>query len=184
MGLITVSADSPKSNKSTIELTRNLHLLMPALQLQWVNFLDEFALCWGHNSQPWGDEHTNLCHIQSCISVCTNIIVLGTKKCTVHQHQFPMTAAYGFMVYHAQGQTIPYVFIDIAPPLTGTLSLCNVYVALSRGSGWKTIQLLWDFDEKHFQSSYDLQLIKEDERLEKLDQETKDWRAQIKRNFI
>jgi len=28
-------------------------------------------------------------------------------------------SAYGFMDYHAQGQTIPYVFIDIAPPPTG-----------------------------------------------------------------
>ena len=61
---------------------------------------------------------------------------------TVSRHQYPMTAAYGFTDYRSQGQTIPYVIIDIATPPTGSLSLFNLYVALSRSSGRTTIRLL------------------------------------------
>ena len=66
-------------------------------------------------------------------------------------------------------QTIPYVLVDIAQPPTGTLSLFNLYVALSRSSGRDSIQLLRDFDEGHFQRSHDTYLMDEDDRLEKLD---------------
>ncbi|KAG6328454.1 hypothetical protein ID866_10635 [Astraeus odoratus] len=36
------------------------------------------------------------------------------------------------MDYWAQGQTIPYIIIDIASPQTGVLNLFNLYIALSR----------------------------------------------------
>ncbi|KAJ7802932.1 hypothetical protein B0H13DRAFT_1671990 [Mycena leptocephala] len=39
--------------------------------------------------------------------------------------------------YRFQGQTIPYVLVDIAKPPTGTLSLFNLYVALSEARGEK-----------------------------------------------
>ncbi|KIM63640.1 hypothetical protein SCLCIDRAFT_734374 [Scleroderma citrinum Foug A] len=35
---------------------------------------------------------------------------------TVKRRQFPMTAAYAFTDYCSQGQTIPYILIDIATP--------------------------------------------------------------------
>ena len=54
---------------------------------------------------------------------------------SVRCRQFPMTAAYGFTDYHSQGQTLPYVIIDIVSPPTGGLDLFNLYVALSRSSG-------------------------------------------------
>ena len=54
---------------------------------------------------------------------------------TVRRRQFPMTAAYAFTDYRSQGQTIPYVIVDIATPPTGGLDLFNLYVALSRSSG-------------------------------------------------
>jgi hypothetical protein len=41
---------------------------------------------------------------------------------TVHRKQFPLTGAYAFTDYRAQGQTIPYVLVDIASP-TGGLNL-------------------------------------------------------------
>ncbi|KAJ7770381.1 hypothetical protein B0H14DRAFT_2383013, partial [Mycena olivaceomarginata] len=47
--------------------------------------------------------------------------------------------AYAFTDYRSQGQTIPYVLVDIASPPTGKLSLFNLYVALSRSSGRETI---------------------------------------------
>ena len=67
-------------------------------------------------------------------------------KKAVHRRQLPITAAYAFMDYRSQGQTLPYVIIDIAKPPTGKLSLFNLYVALSRSSGRHTIHLLRDFD--------------------------------------
>ena len=84
-----------------------------------------------------------------------------------------MTAAYAFTDYCSQGQTIPYVLVDIATPPTGGLNLFNLYVALSRSSGQSTIHLLHDFDEKSFQMSHRSELITEDNRLEELDAETK-----------
>ncbi|KAI0720528.1 hypothetical protein C8T65DRAFT_562128, partial [Cerioporus squamosus] len=63
-----------------------------------------------------------------------------------------MTAAYAFTDYRAQGQTIPYVIIDIAtPPPPGNLSLFSLYVALSRN------------------------LMQFDDRLRELDAATKIW---------
>ena len=85
-----------------------------------------------------------------------------------------MTSAYAFTDYRSQGQTLPYV-IDIASPPTGTLSLFNLYFALSRSSGRASIRLLRDFDDKLFMASHDPALVDEDERLESLNIETKLW---------
>jgi voltage-gated potassium channel Kch len=80
-----------------------------------------------------------------------------------------MTAAYGFTDYYSQGQTLPYVIIDIVSPPTGALDLFNLYVALSRSSGRSSIRLLRDFEDKLFLKSHDVALLAED-RLEKLDE--------------
>ncbi|KAJ7692560.1 hypothetical protein B0H17DRAFT_933878 [Mycena rosella] len=58
-----------------------------------------------------------------------------------------MTAVYTFTDYRAQGQTIPYVLVDIGTPPSGTLSLFNLYVAFARSSGRESIRLLRDFDD-------------------------------------
>lgn len=81
---------------------------------------------------------------------------------TVHRKQYPMTAAYAFTDYRSQGQTIPYVIVDIAPVPHGRLSLFNLYVALSRSSGRETIRLLRDFDEDDFKQPHDAYLMIED----------------------
>jgi hypothetical protein len=94
---------------------------------------------------------------------------------TVRRRQFPMTAAYTFTDYRSQGQTIPYVIVDIASPPSGTLSLFNLYVALSRSSGRSTIRLLRDFDDNLFKKPHDMALMVEDDRLDKLDKLTKVW---------
>jgi ATP-dependent exoDNAse (exonuclease V) alpha subunit len=94
---------------------------------------------------------------------------------SVRRRQFPMTAAYGFTDYRSQGQTLPYVIIDIASPPTGGLDLFNLYVALSRSSGRSSIRLLRDFEDKLFLKSHDVALLAEDDRLEKLDKVTKEW---------
>ncbi len=63
---------------------------------------------------------------------------------TVCRRQYPVTTAYGFIDYHSQGQTSPNVLTDIATPPLGTLTLFNLYIALSRSSERETIRLLWD----------------------------------------
>ena len=105
----------------------------------------------------------------------------STKKGQQHQRtikrrQFSVAAAYAFTDYRSQGQTIPYyVIVDIASPPTGTLSLFNLYVALSRSAGRHLIRLLRDFDDKIFKREHESQLIEEDIRLANLEMETKTW---------
>ena len=82
---------------------------------------------------------------------------------TITQKQLPITAAYALTDYHAQGQTIPTVILDLAPPPTSKLSLFNLYVALSRSSGRQTTQLLRDFNEKALMSPHIPELAAEDD---------------------
>ena len=96
-------------------------------------------------------------------------------KRSVCRRQFPMTLAYAFTDYRSQGQTIPFVMVDIATPPTGGLSLFNLYVALSRSSGRLTIRLLRDFDNTTFMQLHSASLLQEDDRLDKLDALTKSW---------
>ncbi|KAF8673089.1 helicase family, partial [Rhizoctonia solani] len=101
---------------------------------------------------------------------------------TVERWQFPITPAYAFTDYRAQGQTIPAVLVDIAtPPTGGGLNAANIYVALSRSSGRKTIRLLRDFDENIFAKPIDYNLMKEDERQEELDKKTEHWWTSMER---
>ena len=98
---------------------------------------------------------------------------------TVRRRQYPITAAYAFTDYRSQGQTLPHVIIDIASPPTGTLTLFNLYVALSRSSGRDSIRLLRDFDENLFKRSHDTALMDEDDRLEELNRVTLLWWERI-----
>ena len=102
-------------------------------------------------------------------------IRMDGKARTVTRTQFPITRADSFTDYRTQGQTIPYVVIDIAPPPTSGLSLFNLYVSLSRSSGRETIRLLRDFDDAMFLQVHEPELIDEDERLEEMDTTTKEW---------
>ena len=86
-----------------------------------------------------------------------------------------MTAAYGFTDYRSQGQTLPYVIVDIAKPPSGGLDLFNLYIALSRSSGHETIRLLRDFDDQMFLKTHDVALLAEDDQMERLDRITKEW---------
>lgn len=98
---------------------------------------------------------------------------------TVKRRQFPMTNAYAFTDYRAQGQTIPYVIVDIAKPPSGALNLFNLYVALSRSSGRETIRLLRDFEDTLFMCSHAPDLLAEDDRLLLLDAETESWWSRV-----
>jgi hypothetical protein len=98
----------------------------------------------------------------------------GNKK-TVTRLQVPMTAAYAFTDYRAQGQIISDPIIDIGRPPTNELTPFDAYVALSRGHGRESIRLLRDFDDRLFTQHPSEYLRIEDERLRKLDRETEDW---------
>jgi hypothetical protein len=54
------------------------------------------------------------------------------QRRTVLQRQFPISPAYAFTDYRSQGQTISHVIVDLASPPAGSLSLFNIYVALSQ----------------------------------------------------
>ncbi|KAI0253861.1 hypothetical protein BJV78DRAFT_1122426 [Lactifluus subvellereus] len=101
----------------------------------------------------------------------------GKVRRNVVRRQFPITPAYAFTDYRSQRQTISHVIVDLASPPSGSLSLFNVYVALSRSSGRSTIRLLQDFDNELFAHSFDPDLLQEDERLEALDRQTEVGRA-------
>ena len=73
------------------------------------------------------------------------------NKITVNRTQLPLTLAYAFTDYRAQGQTIEPVVVDIGPPPHGCLTPFNIYVALSRATGLDNICLLRDFDQRLFQ---------------------------------
>jgi len=94
----------------------------------------------------------------------------------VNRLQFPITGAYAFTDYRAQGQTIPFVIIDIGKvPTGGTLNLFNLYVALSRSKGRDTIRLLRNFDDGMFLKAHTPVLTEEDKRLAELNKKTKEW---------
>lgn len=87
---------------------------------------------------------------------------------TIRRLQYAMTGAYSFTDYRSQGQTMPVLIVDIAPPPTGgALNIFNTYVALSRSSGRDTIRLLRNFKEELFldPDNYPESLQIEDERL-------------------
>ena len=82
------------------------------------------------------------------------------------------------MDYCSQGQTITYVLVNIAPPPKDTLSLFNLYVALSRSSGRDTtFRLLCDFDDEHVQEIPQPSIVVRSqlEQLEKMNSETEAW---------
>ena len=122
---------------------------------------------------------TTLSHLEGVIPIqhvsCHMQIKVNGKSRTVIRTQFLITGADSFTDYCAQGQTIPYVIIDIAPPPTSGLSLFNLYVSLSCSSRHKTIRLLWDFDDEMFLQAHEPELIDEDERLKEMDKITGEW---------
>ncbi|KIL62628.1 hypothetical protein M378DRAFT_80921 [Amanita muscaria Koide BX008] len=95
------------------------------------------------------------------------------KTVTITRRQLPLTPAYAFTDYRAQGQTIDCVIVDLGRPPTGKLTPFNAYVALSRSSGRDTIRLLREFDEQLFTTAPSEALEAEDRRLEWLNGETR-----------
>jgi len=91
----------------------------------------------------------------------------------VVRKQFPITPAYAFTDYRAQGQTIPCAIADIAPPATGSLSLFNIYVTLSRVPSRDRIRLLRYFrEEMLLNKSFPPELKVEDARISELHRNT------------
>ncbi|KAJ7262358.1 hypothetical protein C8J57DRAFT_1071276 [Mycena rebaudengoi] len=59
------------------------------------------------------------------------------KKHNIKRRQLALTGGYVFTDYKAQGQTMGYILIDLAPPPRGVLTPFNAYVALSRSHARK-----------------------------------------------
>jgi hypothetical protein len=94
------------------------------------------------------------------------------RKGTVHRKQLPITAAYAFTDYKAQGQTLQPVIVDIGNPPSGGLNAFNAYVAISRGRSRETLRLLRDFNSSIFTKHPSVDLAECDKRLDILDKET------------
>jgi len=110
-------------------------------------------------------------------------ITLGKKAKTVTRLQYPVTAAYSFTDHRSEDHwTITRVIVDIASPPGGKLSLTlfNLYVALSRSSGREMIRLLQDFDGENFLEVHEPELTLEDERLDLLANTTKLWWKELR----
>jgi hypothetical protein len=114
------------------------------------------------------------------ITICLKKPDGTTLRRSVQRHQFPMTLGWAFTDYRSQGQTIPYIIIDIAKPPSGKLNLFNLYVALSRSHGRHSVRLLRDFDDEIFLTQHDPCLSQEDDRLQDLNDKTKIWWSQMK----
>jgi ATP-dependent exoDNAse (exonuclease V) alpha subunit len=95
-------------------------------------------------------------------------------KVKLERSQLAIVPGYAFTDYKAQGQTMECVIIDIAKPPSGALSPFSVYVALSRSRGRKTIRILRDFDPALFMQHPSEDLRVDMERLERLDQKTRE----------
>lgn len=99
---------------------------------------------------------------------------IGTTPSTrITRRQLPLTAAYAFTDFKAQGQTIDHILVDIGRTTCFALSPFNAYVALSRAHGRDCIRLLRDFDDNLFIRHPSEDLRVEDERMNELVKETK-----------
>lgn len=96
----------------------------------------------------------------------------ASQKVVIDREQYSLTPAYAFTDYKAQGQTMNSVIVDLAKPLTGSLTPFNAYVSLSRGRGQFSIRLLRNFEEKLFTTHPSEQLRMEDDRLSDLARST------------
>ncbi|KAJ7599164.1 hypothetical protein C8J56DRAFT_770715 [Mycena floridula] len=86
----------------------------------------------------------------------------------VTRRQYCLTAAYAFTYEKSQGQTIPYVLVDLAKLPNGYLTPFHVYVSLSRSKGSDNIRILRDFEPHLFTRHPSEALKDEDERLGRL----------------
>ena len=96
----------------------------------------------------------------------------GNNKIVIDRDQLALTAAYAFMDFKSQGQTIECVIVDLVKPPLGSLTGFSAYVVLLRSRGRATICLLQDFDEKLFTVHPSEELHKEDVRLAALEKTT------------
>jgi ATP-dependent exoDNAse (exonuclease V) alpha subunit len=102
-------------------------------------------------------------------------------KVKLERRQLAIVPGYAFTDYKAQGQTMGCVIIDIAKPPSGSLSPFSVYVALSRSRGRKDIRILRPFDPALFMHHPSEDLRMDMERLELLNERTKEAYTQHSR---
>lgn len=92
----------------------------------------------------------------------------------IHRCQLAIIPGYAFTHHKEQGQMIEIVIVDLGKLPTGKLSLFNTYIALSCSRGCHSICLLRKPDRKLFMTHPSSALRYEDERLVRLNLETKE----------
>lgn len=94
------------------------------------------------------------------------VSVSGGITLTIHREQLPLTPTYAFTDYYSQGQSIPYVIVNIGKIRSSSLTPFNAYVALSRGVGRESVRLLRNFESELFTKTPSKDLEAEEKRLE------------------
>lgn len=102
-------------------------------------------------------------------------------KISVTRLQLPITGAYTFTDYAAQGQILDCSMIDIGKVPSSELIAFNAYVLLSRGHGRDDIRFLGDFDDAMYTKYPSVHWRLEDRRLDRLNDETKKvWEERLR----
>jgi len=88
---------------------------------------------------------------------CTNHFInsfftvhVNQKGYLIQHRQLAITSGYAFTDYKAQGQTIKYVIINLAPPPSSSMSTFSMYVALSRSWDRNSIRILREYNINTF----------------------------------
>ena len=96
----------------------------------------------------------------------------GSKSVRIKRTQFPLTPAYSFTSYKAQGATLNKVIIDLDKHNNRSYDFAFVYVSLSRVRSLKDLLILRSFPKDILKIKLSDDLILEMKRLENLEQET------------
>ena len=98
----------------------------------------------------------------------------GKTKIKVNRTQFPLTPAYAFTSHRSQGQTLPYVVLDLNfPPPPIVVEPALTYVPLTRVRNLNDLAFFRDFPISSLQIPPTLDQTKELARLQILNNQTK-----------
>ena len=106
---------------------------------------------------------------EETFSINPKIPELGTRSVEIRRKQFPITPAYAFTAYKAQGKTLDKVIIDLSRPPTGSLDSAYAYVSLSRSKTLSGIAILREFNEQILNMKYSLEYNAEIKRLNEIE---------------
>jgi hypothetical protein len=98
--------------------------------------------------------------------------ISSMKTITVTRLQFPLTLAFAFTVFKAQGQTFSKLIVDLTKPENGPLPINYAYTAIGRATNYNSILILRPFKQSCIKSKPCKSLLNELKRFQQLEKET------------